>query len=138
MLEKGKATIRERVAAFTQSNSFLKKTEQFFESRWFLLTLACYIFISQAFGLDLVGFIGLALAFIFICIFCKDTSAAVPILCMAVFCVSTQNSPWITASGYEVIDKCKYVLNEASTYSSSSFFVSPAIAFLILVSAFRF
>ena len=79
MLETGKATIRERVAAFTQSKNFLKKAEQFFESRWFLLTLACYIFITQAFGLDLVGFIGLALAFIFICIFCKDTQPYQPL-----------------------------------------------------------
>ncbi len=106
---------------------FLKKAEAFLEGRWFLLALACYIFITQAFGLDLVGFIGLALVFIFICLFCDDTNAAVPILCMAVFCVSTQNSPWKTASGYEIIDKCKFVVNAASTYYSSSIFIITAI-----------
>ena len=116
-----------RVAAFKQSNTFIRKTEAFLESRWFLLTLACYIFITQALGLDLVGFVGLALVFIFICIFCDDTNVAVPILCMAVFCVSTQNSPWRTASGYEVIDKCKFVVNAASTYYSSWFFIIMAI-----------
>lgn len=127
MLKTGKANIKEKIAAFKQSNSFLQKTEQFLESRWFLLTLACYIFITQAFGLDLVGFIGLALAFIFICIFCDDTNAAVPILCMAVFCVSTQNSPWSTASGYQVTGKCTFKIGAASTYYSSLPFIVTAI-----------
>ena len=127
MIEESKATIRERVAAFKQSKRFIQKADGFLNSRWFLLVLASYIFITQAFGLDIFGFIGLALAFIFICLFGKDTNAAVPILCMAVFCVSTQNSPWQTASGYEVIEKCKYKLNEASTYYSSMPFIITAV-----------
>ena len=129
MAEQGKAVaggFKARVAAFKQSHSVIQKAETFLQSRWFLLTLACYIFITQAFGLDIVGFVGLALTFIFICLFCDDTNAAVPILCMAVFCVSTQNSPWRTASGYEVIDKCKFVVNAASTYYSSWFFILTA------------
>ena len=127
MLETGKAGMKDRLANFKQSNSFLQKAEQFFESRWFLVVLACYIFITQAFGLDLVGFIGLALAFIFICIFCDDTNATVPILCMAVFCVSTQNSPWATASGYQITGKCTFIVGAASTYYSSLPFIITAI-----------
>lgn len=127
MLETGKVSMQDKLAAFKQSNSFLQKTEQFLQSRWFLLALACYIFVTQAFGLDLVGFIGLALAFIFICLFCDDTNTAVPILCMAVFCVSTQNSPWRTASGYQVTGKCTFTLGAASTYYSSLPFIVTAI-----------
>ena len=140
MVEESKATIRERVAAFKQSNTFIKKTENFLQSRWFLLSLACYIFITQALGLDLVGFIGLALTFIFICLFCEDTNAAVPILCMAVFCVSTQNSPWRTASGFELLGKCQFKVGEASTYYSSSFFIITAIvggALVLAAATFR-
>ena len=127
MLETGNAGIKDRLAKLKQSNNFLQKAEQFFESRWFLVALACYIFVTQAFGLDLVGFIGLALAFIFICIFCDDTNAAVPILCMAVFCVSTQNSPWNIASGYQVTGKCLFTIGAASTYYSSLPFILTAI-----------
>ena len=140
MLETGKASVKDKLAAFKQSNSFLQKAEEFFESRWFLLTLACYIFITQAFGLDLIGFIGLALAFIFICLFCDDTNVAVPILCMAVFCVSTQNSPWGTASGYEVTGKCTFTVGEASTYYSSLPFIVTAIVggtLVLAAAAFR-
>ena len=127
MLETGNAGIKDRLAKLKQSNNFLQKAEQFFEGRWFLVALACYIFVTQAFGLDLVGFIGLALAFIFICIFCDDTNAAVPILCMAVFCVSTQNSPWATASGYQITGKCTFIVGAASTYYSSLPFIVTAI-----------
>lgn len=130
MIEQDEATLgraKTRVAEVKQSNSFLQKIKRFLESRWFLLALAGYIFITQAFGLDLVGFIGLALAFIFICLFCDDTNAAVPILCMAVFCVSTQNSPWKTASGYQVTGKCTFTVGAASTYYSSLPFIITAI-----------
>lgn len=127
MLEESKATKRERVVAFKQSNKFIQKVDAFLNGRWFLLALASYIFITQAFGLDIFGFIGLALAFIFICLFGDDTNAAVPILCMAVFCVSTQNSPWNIASGFELIEKCKYKLNAASTYYSSIPFIITAV-----------
>ena len=140
MLEIGKTRVKDKLAAFKQSNSFLQKTEQFLESRWFLFALASYIYITQAFGLDLIGFIGLALAFIFICIFCDDTNAAVPILCMAVFCVSTQNSPWSTASGYEVTGKCTFTVGEASTYYSSLPFIITAIvggALVLAAATFR-
>lgn len=140
MIQARQKTTRENNTRVTKIKEILQKTEQFLESRWFLLALACYIFITQAFGLDLVGFIGLALVFVFICLFCDDTNAAVPILCMAVFCVSTQNSPWRTASGYQIIDKCKYVLNEASTYYSSMPFIVTAIAggtLVVLAATFR-
>ena len=140
MLETGKAGVKESLTNFKQSNKFIQKAEAFLESRWFLVVLACYIFITQAFGLDLVGFIGLALAFIFICIFCDDTNAAVPILCMAVFCVSTQNSPWRTASGYEVTGKCTFTVGAASTYYSSLPFIVTAVvggALVLAAATFR-
>lgn len=114
-------------ATLKQSKKALRKSEEFLSSRWFLVALASYVFLTQAFGLDLVGFIGLALVFAYICFFGKNTNATVPILCLATFCVSTQNSPWKMASGFQIVGKCQFVVGDASTFYSSLPFLFTAL-----------
>lgn len=127
--------IKEKITNWKQSKKFLVKLEEFLSTWQYLAALAAFIFVTQALGLDLLGFAVIGVLFCFICVCGKNTNAAVPILCMAVFCVSIQHSPSQNASGYTIIGKCVYYLKEVSSYYSSLWVLIPAAVLGVMVLA---
>ena len=125
--------VKEKIENWKQSKKILVKLEEFLSTRQYLAVLTTFIFLTQALGLDLLGFAVLGLLLCYICVCGKNTNAAVPILCMAVFCVSIQNSPSTSASGYTIIGKCVYYVKEASTYYASLWFLIPAAILSLMV-----
>lgn len=100
-----------------------EKIQRFFYSRWFLLVLGIFIFIVQTFGLDMFGFGVLATVVGYMCLFSKNTNRILPVVCMAVFCVSIKNSPMYPASAFVYIGKLQYTVTSTSTYYSSPAFL---------------
>ena len=86
--------VKERITNLRENNKMLTGIERFLQSRWFLLAVTIFISLMQTFGLDLVGFIGLVVLVVYICLFGKNINPLVPIVCLAIYCVSTQNGPW--------------------------------------------
>ena len=107
----------------------------FFESKYFAPVLAVFTFIIQLLGLDIFGFVALALAFSFVCVFGSSTNACIPILCMAIFCVSTQNSPFDIASAFQGVENGEVIMGEPSTYYASPLFIICALVFGTLLAA---
>lgn len=122
-------SIKDNITYLAENVGVLRAIERFLSSRWFLGLLAVFIFVVQAMGWDLVGFAVLALIFVYICLFCKGTNGTVPILCMATFCVSIQNSPAKNASGFHLLGKCDYFIGEASKFYGSPAFIFTAAIF---------
>ena len=65
-------TVRNKIVQARENNKILQTIERFLQGRGFLVALTLFICLTQTFGLDVVGFIGLALAFVYICIFSKN------------------------------------------------------------------
>ena len=132
-------SIRDNIHSWVDNGKVLKAVEKFLNSRWFLATLAIFIFIEQALGGDLIGFSVCAGLFIYICLFCKNTNASIPILCMATFCVSSKNSPAKAASGFHLLGKCDYYVGTASEfYGSPEFIFTAAILAAMVLTALVF
>ena len=120
------ASVKENITYMAENVGILRGIERFLSSRWFLGLLTAFIFVVQALGWDLIGFGVLAFLFVYICLFCKGTNATIPILCMAVFCVSIQNSPAKKASGFQIIGSCDFFVGAASDFYGSPTFIFTA------------
>lgn len=118
--------IKEKITNWKRSKKFLVKLEEFLSTWQYIAALAAFIFVTQALGLDLLGFAVIGVLFCYICVCGENTNAAVPILCMGVFCVSIQHSPQQSASGYTIIAKCVYMIGSVSSYYSSLWVLIPA------------
>ena len=126
-------SVRDNIHSWVDNGKIFKAVEKFLNSRWFLAIFAIFIFIEQALGGDLIGFSVCAGIFVYICLFCKSTNATIPILCMATFCVSSQNSPAKNASGFHLLGKCEYYVGQASTFYASPEFVFTAAVLAAMV-----
>ena len=132
-------SIRDNIHSWVDNGKVLKAVEKFLNSRWFLAALAIFIFVEQALGLDLVGFSVCAGIFVYICLFCKNTNATIPIFCMVTFCVSSKNSPAKNASGFHLLGKCDYYVGPASDfYASPEFVFTVAILAAMVLTAIAF
>lgn len=122
--------VRKKIVQLRENNKILQTIERFLQSRWFIVALTVFICTTQTLGLDMVGFIGLALVFVYICIFSDNINPIVPIVCLAIYCVSTQNGPWTQLS-----DKADEPVHSTSLYTSTFFTVLLCIGIPILLSA---
>jgi hypothetical protein len=66
--------IQEKIRNWSNSKPFIAKMEKFFSGWQFIAVLTAFIFITQALGLELLGFTGIAFAFIFGAISREDIS----------------------------------------------------------------
>lgn len=115
--------IERNLGSFMEKSKILFKLDGFLNGRVFIALLAVFIFVVQFMGWDLIGFGVLSGIFFFVNLFCYNNRVSFSIVCMAIFCVSTQNSPNLAASGFRLLGKCEYEIVEASTfYSSKEFF----------------
>ncbi len=133
-------TVRNKIVQVRESNKILQAIEGFLQSRWFIVALTAFICLTQTFGLDMVGFIGLALSFVYICIFSKNINPIVPIVCLAIYCVSTQNSPWVETSGMIIGADGAISFGEVATLYYSTFFtvlLCVGIPLLLSAAVFR-
>ncbi len=122
--------VRNKIVQLRENNKILQTIERFLQSRWFIVALTVFICITQTLGLDMVGFIGLALAFVYICIFSDNINPIVPIVCLAIYCVSIQNGPWTQPS-----DATAELAESTSLYGSTFFTVLLCIGIPTLFSA---
>lgn len=127
--------VRKKIVQLRENNKILQTIERFLQSRWFIVALTVFICTTQTLGLDMVGFIGLALAFVYICIFSDNINPIVPIVCLAIYCVSTQNSPWAEASGEAIKSESGSTIyvNPAPLYYSTFFSVLLCIGIPLLL-----
>lgn len=95
--------------------------ERFFNGPLFMFLIASFIFVVQAFALDMLGYVVLCALLSIICLFFRNTNPTVIIYCMIAFCVSNELSPQPRAA--EVL----------SNYYLSAEFITSAI---VLVSIF--
>lgn len=126
-------SVKDNITSLVDTTKALKSVEKFLTSPWFLAIFAVFVFVAQMFGGDLIGFTVCALLFVYICLFCKSTKASIPILCMAVFCVSTKNSPAKLASGFHLLGKYEYYVGNSSTFYASSQFIFTASVLAAMV-----
>ncbi len=122
--------VRNKIVQVRENNRILQAIERFLQSRWFLVALTAFISLTQTFGLDMVGFIGLALLFVYICIFSENINPIVPIVCLAIYCVSTQNGPWTQTSNNTV-----ELGDTVPLYSSTFFTVLLCVGIPLLLAA---
>ncbi len=133
------ASVKENIQDWMDDSKVLKAIEKFLNGSWFLALFAIFIFVEQALGGDLVGFSVCAALIVYICLFCKNTNASVPVLCMATFCVSTKNSPAYNASAFRLLGKCYYTYGTASDfYGSPQFWLTASVLIAMVVTAMLF
>ena len=125
--------LKEKLESTANSNTFVKNLNKFLESKWYLIVFATFVFIVQAFGLEVLGFITIALLFAYVSFFMPSTNANIPVICFATFLTSTMHSPAEKASGYEIIEAGKFVVNEGSQFFSSPVFLVGLIISIVIV-----
>ena len=125
--------LKEKLESTANSNTFVKNLNKFLESKWYLIAFATFVFIVQAFGLEVLGFITIALLFAYVSFFMPSTNANIPVICFATFLTSTMHSPAEKASGYEIIEAGKFVVSEGSQFFSSPVFLVGLIISIVIV-----
>lgn len=126
-------TVRQRLESIANSSTFIRKTNNFLESKWFYIALAVFVFIVQAFGLEVLGYITIALIFSYTCFFMENTNATIPIFCFVTFATSTIHSPAENASGYVILGAGQFDVLQGSNYFSSPVFVVGLIVGIVIV-----
>lgn len=97
---------------------FMLFLERFFNGPLFMFLVASFIFVVQALGIDMIGYIVIVALLCMMCLFFRNMNASAVLYCMVAFCVSNKLSPQPGAS------------TVVSNYYLSSEFLTPAIILL--------
>ncbi len=111
-----------------QESARVQALQRFLSGRLFLAVLTALVIISQAFGLDMLGITALCLTVVLVCLLGKDTTPAIPAVCLILFCVSLKNSPWAPASSVTFVDGGYIIGEPAPFFTSNAFWIFVLIA----------
>lgn len=122
-----------------QEEAWLQALQRFLSGRLYLTALTAVVIISQVFGLDMLGITALCLTVVFVCWFGKDTTPAIPAVCLILFCVSLKNSPWAMASAPVFGEWWLTTGEPAPLFTSNAFWIFVLIfgSMIVLSAIFR-